>query len=82
MNGTVRYAEGSRPLLLVVHQEARVVALVAPAEDERVDITLELPADVQEAGALRCTQPFEAVWPQAVGQVRRRWLMRVLLNVP
>jgi hypothetical protein len=35
--------------------------LVAPAEDERVDVALQLAAYVEEAGAFRCAQPLVLV---------------------
>src|SRR5437867_9368 len=51
----------ARPLLLVAREEGRVVVVIAPAEDEWVDVALELAADIEEAGALRCAQPLVAV---------------------
>jgi len=44
-----------------------------------MNIALALAAHVKEACALGRAQPLEAVWPQAVGQVRRRWPMQVSL---
>src|SRR5512133_36125 len=56
-----------RALPLVAREEARIVTLVAPAEDERVHVTLQLPPNVEEAGALGCAHPFVAVAGVEVG---------------
>src|SRR5919201_6418161 len=45
-------------LLLVTGEEARIVAFVAPAEDERMHVALQLAPHVEKAGALRRAQPF------------------------
>src|SRR6266550_5895067 len=57
----------ARALPLVAHQEARVVALVPPAEHKRMHVTLELAPHVEEAGALRRAQPLVAIARVEVG---------------
>ena len=37
---------------------------------------VKLVAHLQEVRSFRRAKPFEAVWPQVVGQVRRRWPSR------
>src|SRR5262249_56295171 len=51
----------ARALLLVPSQEGRVVAFVAPAEDKRMHVALQLAPDVEETGALRRAQPLVTV---------------------
>src|ERR671930_2255594 len=51
----------ARPLLLVTSEEARVVAVVAPAEHEWMDVPLQLPPHIQKAGALGRTEPLVAI---------------------
>jgi hypothetical protein len=54
----------ARPLLLVARHEARVIAFIAPADEQRVHFPLQLTAHVEEAGALGCAEALVAMWPR------------------
>jgi hypothetical protein len=58
----------ARALLLVPREEARVVALLAPADHERVHVALRLLPHVEEARALRRAQPLIVISPRLRGQ--------------